>query len=66
MAPRPGLYLLFVDEVRVVQFQDMGVMIHSTPQELLTRQMESRLRLYQASPTTEGRLTVTSPAGLLC
>lgn len=66
MAPGPGLCLLFVDDVRVVQFQDMGIMIHSTPQELLTRQMESHLRLYQASPATEGRLTVTGPAGVLC
>lgn len=57
----PGLYLLFLDEVRVVQFQDMGVTLHLAPQEILTR----HLRLYQANPAVEGRLTVTVPPGVL-
>lgn len=61
----PGLHLLFLDEVRVVQFQDMGVTIHLAPQEILTRQMKSHLQLYQASPAMEGRLTVTFPPGVL-
>lgn len=51
----PGLYLLFLDEVRVVQFQDMGVTLHLAPQEILTRQMKSHLRLYQANPANGGQ-----------
>lgn len=45
----PQLSLLFVHEVRVVQFHDMGVTIHAAPQEILTRPMKS-----QASPAVEG------------
>lgn len=55
-SPGPGLSLLFVNEVIIVQFQDMGVTIQVAPQEILTRQMKSHLWLYQASPTVEGRL----------
>lgn len=46
-----GHDLLFVNEIREVQFQDMGVTIHVSPQEILTGQMKRPLQLSQASPS---------------
>lgn len=60
----PGLDLLLVNEVRAVQFQDVGVTVHVAPQEIPTNMKATFDSTRQAPPGGQGSTTSTGPAEL--